>query len=64
MLCTRDAFLFALSLCCKGLKDSLRASTQADWMSGKTSVIVATISFGMGIDKADVRSVEVARCDV
>ncbi|XP_065176564.1 ATP-dependent DNA helicase Q5-like [Sycon ciliatum] len=40
-----------------GLKDTLRASTQEDWMNGKTRVIVATISFGMGIDKSNVRFV-------
>ena len=40
-----------------GLKDSERAKVQDDWMDGKTAVIVATISFGMGVDKSSVRFV-------
>ena len=30
---------------------------QDDWISGRVPVLVGTISFGMGIDKADVRFV-------
>ena len=37
------------------LSGSIRASTQTDWMEGKVAVIVATVSFGMGVDKANVR---------
>ncbi|XP_057367265.1 ATP-dependent DNA helicase Q5-like [Daphnia carinata] len=40
-----------------GLKDKERAAVQDDWMTGKIPVITATISFGMGVDKASVRFV-------
>ncbi|MEP6715358.1 MAG: RecQ family ATP-dependent DNA helicase, partial [Terriglobia bacterium] len=40
-----------------GLDAARRHKVQNDFLSGKTEVIVATIAFGMGIDKADVRSV-------
>ena len=40
-----------------GLKDAERTQVQEDWMSGKVAVIVATISFGMGVDKGPVRFV-------
>jgi bloom syndrome protein len=29
----------------------------SDWSSGKSQVVVATVAFGMGIDRADVRLV-------
>lgn len=38
-----------------GLKADDRTEVQNEWMQGKVLVIVATISFGMGVDKADVR---------
>ncbi|XP_078081399.1 ATP-dependent DNA helicase Q5 isoform X3 [Mustelus asterias] len=38
-----------------GLKNSERTMVQEEWMEGKVPVIVATISFGMGVDKANVR---------
>lgn len=40
-----------------GLKKSEKETLQNDWMNGKVAVIVATVSFGMGIDKAQVRFV-------
>lgn len=40
-----------------GLKASDRMENQADWMADKLPIIVATISFGMGVDKANVRFV-------
>lgn len=40
-----------------GLRDSERSLVQDEWMSGKVAVIVATISFGMGVDKGPVRFV-------
>ncbi|MBN2205716.1 MAG: ATP-dependent DNA helicase RecQ, partial [Thermoleophilia bacterium] len=38
-----------------GLDD--RAAAQDRWMSGEARVVVATIAFGMGIDKPDVRAI-------
>ncbi|CAL8304923.1 unnamed protein product [Merluccius merluccius] len=40
-----------------GLTAGDRTEVQSDWMQGKVLVIVATISFGMGVDKANVRFV-------
>ncbi|MDQ6705554.1 MAG: DNA topoisomerase 3 [Acidobacteriota bacterium] len=40
-----------------GLSAAVRQRVQADFLSGKVQVIVATIAFGMGIDKANVRTV-------
>ncbi|CAN9505741.1 unnamed protein product [Ophioblennius macclurei] len=40
-----------------GLKGSDRTEVQNEWMQGKVLVIAATISFGMGVDKANVRFV-------
>ncbi|MGD9713212.1 MAG: RecQ family ATP-dependent DNA helicase, partial [Thermomicrobiales bacterium] len=38
-----------------GLEPGLRASHQDRFMSGQVRVVVATIAFGMGVDKANVR---------
>jgi ATP-dependent DNA helicase RecQ len=40
-----------------GLHAEVREDVQRKFQSGKLEVVVATIAFGMGIDKADVRSV-------
>lgn len=40
-----------------GLPPPVRETVQANFLSGRTEVIVATVAFGMGIDKADVRTV-------
>jgi bloom syndrome protein len=34
-----------------------RMQVQNDWRAGRVQVVVATIAFGMGVDKADVRYV-------
>jgi RecQ family ATP-dependent DNA helicase len=40
-----------------GMESEDRGRTQARFMNGEVDVIVATNAFGMGVDKADVRSV-------
>ena len=40
-----------------GLDDAIRASVQDRWMASDKGIVVATIAFGMGIDKATVRYV-------
>lgn len=40
-----------------GLNDTERTRAQNLWMNGKVKVVCATIAFGMGIDKLDVRFV-------
>jgi ATP-dependent DNA helicase RecQ len=40
-----------------GLEPSTRERVQSAFQSGSLEVVVATIAFGMGIDKADVRTV-------
>ncbi len=52
----RDAGLRALGYHA-GMEAEDRGSTQASFMDGEVEVIVATNAFGMGVDKADVRSV-------
>ena len=40
-----------------GMDSETRAQTQEWWMAGSDRIVVATIAFGMGIDKANVRYV-------
>lgn len=40
-----------------GLNSDMRSQIQTDFMMGNIQVIVATIAFGMGIDKSDIRFV-------
>ena len=40
-----------------GMDDVARTRVQDDFMAGALTVVVATIAFGMGIDKADIRAV-------
>ncbi|MFY7953602.1 MAG: RecQ family ATP-dependent DNA helicase [Armatimonadaceae bacterium] len=40
-----------------GMDDEKRSAVQDQWMRSPDRVVVATIAFGMGIDKADVRRV-------
>lgn len=40
-----------------GMDSSLRQRTQRDFETGRRSIIVSTVAFGMGIDKANIRQV-------
>lgn len=53
-----------LTLCCAhqscvqyhaGKDGQKRRQVQRDWCEGGLDIVVATIAFGMGIDRADVR---------
>ncbi|MEN8178242.1 MAG: RecQ family ATP-dependent DNA helicase [Pseudomonadota bacterium] len=40
-----------------GLKDEIRNQVQEWFMTSSNAIVVATIAFGMGVDKADIRAV-------
>ncbi len=40
-----------------GLRTDLRREIQDDFMGGRLEIVVATIAFGMGVDKSDIRTV-------
>uniref|UniRef100_A0A6C0B3X0 ATP-dependent DNA helicase n=1 Tax=viral metagenome TaxID=1070528 RepID=A0A6C0B3X0_9ZZZZ len=40
-----------------GLSKKIRTETETSWKSNEVGIIIATIAFGMGIDKSDVRFV-------
>ena len=40
-----------------GLRSDLRKEIQEAFMAGEVEIVVATIAFGMGVDKADIRAV-------
>ena len=40
-----------------GMPAEYRSEAQEDFMAGQVRIVVATIAFGMGIDKADIRAV-------
>lgn len=56
-LCQELKAHFRVEVYHAGMPSSARDRTQELYLGGKLDVIVATIAFGMGIDKADVRTV-------
>ncbi|MCV5857128.1 helicase-related protein, partial [Escherichia coli] len=40
-----------------GMKSDVREQIQQQFMDGQIDCIVATIAFGMGVDKSDIRRV-------
>jgi DNA topoisomerase-3 len=48
---------FAVSAYHAGLDGKRREKVQNDFLSGRLDLIVATIAFGMGVDKPDIRSI-------
>ncbi|KAI0075451.1 ATP-dependent DNA helicase [Panus rudis PR-1116 ss-1] len=53
----RNQFSFSVRHFHAKMDERDKASTQAAWQEGTCKIIVATIAFGMGIDKPDVRYV-------
>lgn len=52
-----DAHGFRAGAYHAGMEPAARANAQRDYMDGATDVMCATNAFGMGVDKADVRTV-------
>ena len=40
-----------------GKESTVRKDVQRKFMAGKLRIVVATVAFGMGIDKSDIRAV-------
>ncbi|MCB9654834.1 MAG: DNA topoisomerase 3 [Deltaproteobacteria bacterium] len=56
-IAARLAAVFPSAAYHAGLSSERREAVQDDFLKGRLEVIVATIAFGMGVDKADVRTV-------
>lgn len=56
-LATQLNHLFPTAAYHAGLPSEIRDNVQQSFLAGKLQCVVATIAFGMGIDKADVRTV-------
>lgn len=60
-LATELAAFFPAAAYHAGLDATLRKRVQEDFQESRNEAIVATIAFGMGIDKADIRTVSTLR---
>lgn len=55
--CTKQNIKINVAPYHAGLNQNLREQTQLDWSCGKVHLVIATVAFGMGINKANVRYV-------
>jgi DNA topoisomerase-3 len=53
---------FAVAAYHAGMSTSKREQVQTEFLAGRIEVMVATIAFGMGVDKPDIRTVVTRRC--
>lgn len=53
----RYSFLLIFAAYHAGLNSEQRSTVLENWLTSKVQVVVATVAFGMGIDKKDVRIV-------